>query len=183
MTPQDPVTISALAAIASALAALASVALTIIIIWYTHTQTSIQKKVSDVQAFYSVAQRMEQIRGDRQIVRDYVKKGEIQIPPPDDVQKAADHICREFDILGLLDRTGFIDSRLVDLFYSVPFVLLYNDILGSYVEYLRKPERRGPTHFWELVQFYDRVQNVPGNHPSFSGAADWPINPRLKKKG
>jgi len=61
--------------------------------------------------------------------------------------------------------------------YAVPFVDLYETFLADYVDNLRKGPR-GMTHFWELIQFYERVRNVPLNHPAVTGSKDWPRNPR-----
>jgi len=143
-------------------------------------QSDLQKRVTGLQVFQIAIQRMEDTRRDRQRLRDYLAsrpRGDAALP--DEVRDAADRVCRDFDILALLDRTGFVDQRLVDSFYSVPFVLLYDSLLGPYVADLRKPEKRGPTHFWELVQFYERVKDVPKNHPAVTGEPDWQDDPRL----
>ncbi len=165
------------------------VTITAIMAWHMYRQThlqkqaaTLQKRASDSQFFYFIVARMEQTRRDRATIREYVKAGAIECPPPEPVRGAVDRVCREFDLLGLLDRNGLVDSRLVDQFYSVPFVLLYEEIIGKYVEYLREQAQRGPTHFWELVQFYGRVRWVPSNHPGLSDLPDWPDDPRAKPK-
>jgi hypothetical protein len=88
-----------------------------------------------------------------------------------------DELCRRFDLLGLYDRIGIVNSLHVDFIYAVPFVELYEGFLKPYVEHLRTGTR-GMKHFWELVQFYDRVKHVPSNHPAESGKPNWPENPR-----
>lgn len=166
-----------------AIATVAYVVLTAGVLIFFRLQTKAQQKIVKLQIFHMVVERMENTRAYRQTLRDYVKKSKREhekalFPLPEEVREAADNVSREFDYLGLLDRTGMVDSRLVDSFYSVPFVFLYKDLLNQYVSELRKPENRGPTHFWELVQFYNRVKNVPNNHPGLSGNLDWPKDTR-----
>jgi len=91
---------------------------------------------------------------------------------------SVDELCRSFDLLGVYDRLGLVNSMHVDLMYSVPFVDLYESFLADYVKHVRGPRERGKTHFWELVQFYERVKNVPHNHPANKGERNWPSNPR-----
>lgn len=89
-----------------------------------------------------------------------------------------DELCRKFDTLGLYDRLGIVNSYHIDMFYSVPFVDIYETFIRDYVADLRTIEKRGPRHFWELVQFYERVKKVPHNHPASTGKEAWPENPR-----
>jgi hypothetical protein len=88
--------------------------------------------------------------------------------------KAVDSVCREFDLLGGLDRTRVVPRRLVDEMYSVPLVLIW-PLLEPWIEYLRRDDVRGKTHFWELVEFHRRVQFVEGNHPVHTGSRYWTI--------
>jgi hypothetical protein len=155
-----------LATVFSAITAIFYTVLTAIIVYYNGRQTLLQKKASDIQIFAMVVQRLEVTRADRAAIRDYVKRGNIVVPPPSPVLEAVDRVCREFDFVGFIERKGLIDKALVDEFYSVPFVFLYKQLLGKYVNYLRDESRRGRTHFWELVQFYERVRYVAKNHPS-----------------
>lgn len=166
-----------------AIATVLYVALTVAVVFFMRRQSRAQEEMAKLQRFHMLAMRMEDVRHLRREVREYIRKckekdGEV-FPLPNEIRDAVDKVGREFDYLGLLDRTGLVDSRLVDMFYAVPFVLLYNDILGSYAAEVQKPENRGPTHFWELVQFYERVKHVPDNHPGNTGKSDWPENPRL----
>jgi hypothetical protein len=160
--------------------------LTVGILYIMWLQTREQRKAVDLQMFHELAARMEEARPLRQIVRSYVKlkrESETKIfPLPDDIKEAVDKICREFDYLGLLDHNRVVDSRLVDRFYAVPFVLLYKDVLEIYVNELRRAENRGPTHFWELVQFYERVKDVPKKHPGLTGKPDWPEDARTTSR-
>jgi hypothetical protein len=161
-----------------AIATVAYVALTAAVVLFMWLQTKAQRKTLQMQAFDMLAAKLEEGRQQRRVVRDYARdskarSGKVVFPLPNEVMDAVDRICRDFDYLGLFDRTGLVDSRLVDMFYSVPFVLLYEDILGEYVAELRKQENRGPTHLWELVKFYERVRAVPKNHPGVTGNANW----------
>lgn len=170
-----------------AVATVAYVVLTVAVVVFLARQTRAQQKAVKLQIFHMIVERMENTRAYRQTLRDYIKKSKLEhekvpFPPPEEIKEAADKVSREFDYLGLLDRIGMVDSRLVDLFYSVPFVFLYKDLLNEYISELRKPESRGPTHFWELVQFYNRVKNVPDNHPGLSGNLDWPKDARKSEK-
>lgn len=138
-----------------------------------------RKREFDTESFLRVTDFMEQTRQARSLVRGLIKGNrtwetldrETELPVVDD-------LCRAFDRLGMLDRLQLIDTRLVDFFYSVPFVELYSQYLRNYVADLRSDEKRGPTHFWELVQFYDRVQHVPEGHPAKTGDPKWPDDPR-----
>ena len=124
---------------------------------------------------------MEDIREDCHTIRKYIndyKTTEKQWPVPDDILGAADRVSRAFDYLGLLDRRGLVDSKLVDYFYSGTLVELWDGFLKKYVD----EQSRGKTHLWELRQFYDRVKNVPDNHPANTGNKKWPRNPRRKPK-
>lgn len=146
---------------------------------FTFFMYLLMSRQTRLQVFQIMIERMEQTRGDRRRLRDYLATEKADAPLPNDVREAADRVCRHFDILALADRTGLIDRRLVDSFYSVPLVDLYERILARYVEDLRKPENRGPTCFWELVQFYERVRHVPKDHPGTTGKAKWPRHPRV----
>ena len=151
--------------------------LTLIIVLYMRQQTLLQN-------FDMMAQQLEDTRTDRAVLRAYVTEGDVRIPPPPGpVLEAADRVCRIFDLLGFMDRRHLLNRNLVDEFYSVPFVLLYEQLLGGYAAYLRDESRRGSTHFWELVQFYERVRYVPQNHPGrTTGATKWPAHPRRAPK-
>jgi hypothetical protein len=168
-----------------AIATVFYVALTAAVVWIMHIQTTAQTRTVKLQMFNMLAARMENARQHRQVVRDYASKcwletGRVVFPLPDNVRDAADRVCREFDYLGLIDRNRIVDPKLIDQFYAVPFVQLYEDVLQTYVDDLRKPENRGPAHFWELVQLYERVKNVPRNHPGLGPAVkpDWPNDAR-----
>lgn len=179
--------ISIMTDIVIAIASVAYVVLTFTVVLFMYLQTRGQRKATQLQMFHLAAVRMEETRADRGKLRKYVRgykdiKTPVSFPLPDDVKIAADRVSRAFDYLGLLDRTRVVDPKFINFFYAVPLVLLYKDILGQYVADLRKPSQRGPTHLWELVQFYDRVRNVPDNHPAISGRPDWQKNPRLKTK-
>ena len=156
--------------------------LTAVIVRYMRRQTLLQKRVNDVQVFEMIVRRLEETRPARAMIRDYIKKGEIVIPPPSPVLEAVDCVCREFYFLGLYrSQVNLVDQNLVDEFYSVPFVLLYEQILGKYSDYLRDESRRGHSHFWELVQFYERVKYVPKHHPGKTpGAKEWPCDARVQ---
>lgn len=92
--------------------------------------------------------------------------------------EAADNVSRAFDILGILDSTGNIDSKFVDRFYAIPAIELW-DICKDFVSEERK--KRGVQHLWEFEQLAKRVENVNLNHPAVTGNKKWPRNPRNKQ--
>jgi hypothetical protein len=162
--------------------------LTALLVLFMSRQTYLQRRLFKLQAFLMLMDRLEKIRNDRQALRDWIKaKTTATTPlpsrttasglpvPPDQttVTESADKICRQYDLVGLLERTGFLDSRLLDQFYSPPFGILYHDYLKEYIEY--KIAERGPTHFWELDKFAKRVQWVYKNHPGPRKRVRWPV--------
>ena len=166
---------------------------TIFLVIYARGQLISQKKINKFQMFHMIMCRMESTREYRQILRNYIKETKTTrkistldekdvLEAPESVRDSAEKICREFDIIGLLDQNDMIDSSLVDKLYSVPFVPLYDDFLHYYVEDLQRPDSRGPTHFWELAKFYERVKYVPRNHPALNNADDWPKKIRAEPK-
>ncbi len=125
---------------------------------------------------------MEPVRATRRLIRDAMKAGKTwrDLSKEDCLQ--VDELCRRFDLLGLYDRIGVVDRLHIDMIYAVPFVDLYERFLGDYVEWLRSGEGgRDRKHFWELVQFYERVKDVPKWHPVETGEEDWPEDPRKPK--
>lgn len=129
------------------------------------------------QGLFDVFAMMERTRAARKLVRDARSKGLTWRNLDPSQLEAVDDLCRSFDLLGIYDRLGIVNTLHVDFMYAVPFVELYETFLREYVEYLRNGPR-GLKHFWELVQFYERVKNVPHNHPTETGDPDWPRNPR-----
>ena len=111
------------------------------------------------------------------MIRAAVQMGKKWHDLNEDELKAVDQLCRAFDLIGVYDRLGIVNSLHVDYMYAVPFVELYETFLGQYVESLRNGPR-GKRHFWELVAFYERVKCVPRNHSADTGRPDWPENPR-----
>jgi hypothetical protein len=130
------------------------------------------------QGLLDVFGMMEKTRPARAIIRKARAEGRTWQNLDKAELTAVDDLCRSFDLLGVYDRLGLVNSMHVDLMYSVPFVDLYESFLASYVEHIRSPDQRGKTHFWELVQLYRRVKKVPLNHPANTGKPDWPSNPR-----
>jgi hypothetical protein len=129
------------------------------------------------QGLLDVFAMMERTRPARKICRDARDNGKTWRDLNSTQLAAVDDLCRSFDLLGVYDKLGIVNSLHVDYMYAVPFVDLYETFLKDYVEYLQNGPR-GPMHFWELVQFYRRVRNVPRNHPAATGAPDWPQDPR-----
>jgi hypothetical protein len=76
---------------------------------------------------------------------------------------SVDMVCRDFDVAGLLDRQGIVDQECLDRFYSIPFQILYKDLLGEYVAAVRNEGKRGSRHFWEVDEYYERVKGL--KHP------------------
>jgi hypothetical protein len=130
------------------------------------------------QGLLDVFGMMEKTRPARALVRQAKAEGRTWRELSGSELAMVDALCRSFDLLGVYDRLGIVNSLHVDLMYAVPFVELYEPFLEAYVAYLREPEQRGKKHFWELVQFYERVKHVPSNHPAETGASVWPTNPR-----
>lgn len=176
--------------IALSIAGLAAIA-TAVYAWLTYyakkngdRQTQIAEgaaKLSNIQTVYTL---MEQTREDRHAVRAYIRHCKTEgrdidgAALPEDVAKATDAVCRAYDVLGLLDRNDLLNQAFTDEFYSVPLVLMYDEVLGAYVRNLQLPEIRGETHFWELTEFYSRVRCVPQHHPAVTGRP-WPDDRRM----
>ncbi|PYX67556.1 MAG: hypothetical protein DMG72_25270, partial [Acidobacteria bacterium] len=76
-------------AVVSVLASIFYTFLTWIIVRYMKRQTLLQKTVNDTQIFEMIVRRLEATREARALIRDYVKKGEVVIPPPGPVLEAA----------------------------------------------------------------------------------------------
>jgi hypothetical protein len=131
------------------------------------------------QGLFDVFGMMERTRPVRKLVRDARSKNKTWRDLNDTELAAVDDLCRSFDLLGVYDRLGIVNSLHVDYMYAVPFVELYDPFLADYVKHLREGSR-GQKHFWELVQFYERVRYVPRNHPAETKAPDWPRDPRAK---
>jgi len=166
---------------ANVLIAFAGVATTVgasAAIYYSYL-TSQMRRLVEVQTLHAVFERMEKDRPARTQVRDYMAQCKSEGRPfspieDENVKKAIDSVCRNYDLLGFMDRHELLSRHYIDEFYSVPLVFLYDDILGQYVDSLRQERERGATHFWELTQFYQRVKDVPPNHPSrTAGATKW----------
>jgi hypothetical protein len=137
-------------------------------------------KMRRSQNMIDIISLLEPTRATRHLIREKRSQGKTWKDLSNDELKEVDELCRRFDMLGLYDRLGLINSLFVDLFYSVPLVELYETFLSDYVNYLRDDSKRGKTHFWELVKLYERVKYVPSNHPAITGNDDWPDNPRAK---
>jgi hypothetical protein len=107
---------------------------------------------------------MEKFRDDREMVRSYVRDGRSweNVYPPQVL--AIDRLCRSYEILGFIHRRKLVKPELIDEMYSTAFVPLYDEFLKDYVDYKRRPDQRGTTHFYELTQFYERVKEK--DHPS-----------------
>lgn len=117
---------------------------------------------------------MEEVRKDRATLRDFVERrtaGSV-VKLDEDGLIAADRVCRQFDILGLLDRRELIDRNVVVEFYAGALIELYENVLRDYMNQLR----RGGTHFWELTQLYERMKTIRSSHPHpLEGGKDsWP---------
>jgi len=117
---------------------------------------------------------MEKIREDRRVLyslRDAKKPYDTWSEAE---RTAADRVCRWFDVLGLLDSLKLLDRRIIDRFYAIPVVELW-EICEPHV--LSQLEIRGRSHFWELRQLVQQLQCVKKNHPAFS-STKWPWHPR-----
>jgi hypothetical protein len=173
----------AIAAIVVAVVAIIALIFNVLLLWQTTrsakatelaaraTDSSVQvlRDNSQVQTFLELLDRMEQTREDRAAVRRFI----ISKRPPSQLSyqelKSVDAVCRSFDILGYFDRQKLIGAQFVEDFYADTFKNLYENYLKSYVDELRQPERRGPTHFWELVQLAERLESH--KHPALRDRA------------
>ena len=135
---------------------------------YVNLNTTKQLKRLDV--FFKVVDRLEnpENRAARRETRKLRQSGvtPVQLIANEEQRRFVDQVCRDFDLIGLLDNANVIDRSLVKRFYAVPFVDLYEPFLKNYIDQLRlvDGENRGPTHFWEVDRLYDRVKHVI--HPS-----------------
>jgi len=172
-------TIQNLLALGLLLATIAYAYMTGLIIKISKNQVKLQHEAFELEAFMHAVDFMEEVRADRAIIRTYIKSNKIWSDMKKDGKiDSLDKVCRAFDVLGLLDRQKLVNQDLVDRFYAPPLVELWEKMMGSYVDELRKPEHRGKTHYWELDSLYRRVQNVPKYHPGNTGLPDWPLHPR-----
>jgi len=153
--------------------------ITTIAIWRA---TAAQRRATDLQlarsGFIQVIDLMERCREDRAYVRLLHKNGKTHADLVDMDLRRVDNVCRVFDILGYYDRHRLIPQHFIDEFYAPTFIEIYESFLKSYVSSLREVTSRGPTHFWELVQFYERVKDVRKQHPALTNSENWPENPR-----
>lgn len=155
--------------------------LTAWLVWSTSRQTAAQSRNVAMDSFRQTLALMERTRRHRARIRDYlasVERGEANLAPP---EASIDAVCRAYDILGMLDRNGMIDRRIIDQFYAPPLILLYEQILGAWVAEVRRPIEqggRGPTHYWDLVKLHDRVRLVNDVHPAILQTEDWQRDPR-----
>ena len=140
------------------------------------------KQLKQLDVFQKIVDRLENpesraARREARRLRDSGMTAE-QVIANENARKCVDQVCRDFDLIGLLDNADVIDRTLVDRFYAVPFIDLYDPFLKKYIDRLRlaEGENRGRTHFWEVDQLYDRVKNVV--HPSKRTPSVWPEDPR-----
>lgn len=95
----------------------------------------------------------------------------------DEEKDAANKVSRQFDILGVLEKLGYIDQEFVDRFWAISVDEIW-DICKDWVNCERT--LRGPNHLWEFEKLAERVRYVKMNHPAITRAG-WPKNPRLPK--
>ena len=81
---------------------------------------------------------------------------------------AANKVTRQYDILGVLEKLGYIDPEFVDRFWAISAVEVW-EICREWVNNERS--LRGPNHLWEFEQLAKRVEPVKRNHPAISNAA------------
>jgi hypothetical protein len=180
----------AIAAIVVAVVAIVALIFNLLLLWQTTrsaratesaaraTDESVRvlRDNSQVQTFLDLLGRMEQTRDDRVAVRRFIISKRPLSKLSRQELNSVDAVCRSFDILAYFDHQKLIGAQFVEGFYADTFKDLYDNYLKSYVEELRKPDNRGPTHFRELVQ----VEESGGSQPIFSrygaqgaeGAAD-----------
>jgi hypothetical protein len=90
-------------------------------------------------------------------------------------KEAANIVCRQFDILGMLENLGYVDKNFVNRFYAIPAREVW-EICFDWIQEERKT--RGPQYLWEFEQLAVRVQSVEKSHPAITGEKQWPRNPR-----
>jgi hypothetical protein len=159
---------AAIAAACSAIAAFLSVVVA------TMNAHAARQNVRDQMIRYAT-ELLEKTREDRRKVRQWRPPNDGS-NMPEDIRRSCEKVARVFDIIGFLDRTKKLDRSFIDSFYSGSFVDLYEGVLGSYIESERR--ERSPRHFWEAVNFYERVRYVNRWHPANTGSRNWPRNAR-----
>ena len=164
----------------SALAAVLSAATAVIALFVTIRVARAHKRNLQDSMIRFVLDLMEKTREKRNLIRSYIQNnprpGNYD-SMPGDVVEACDNVSRAFDLIGYLDRTGRVDVRFIDALYSCPFVELYESVLKYHVKD-QVQKRSTPTHFWELREFYKRVEHVGHWHPANNDSRDWPRNAR-----
>ena len=94
----------------------------------------------------------------------------------DEEKDAANKVTRQFDILGVLEKLGYIEREFVDRFWAISVVEVWK-LCEGWVENERA--LRGPNHLWEFQQLAERVKQVRETHPAITKGR-WPKNPRKK---
>lgn len=143
------------------LKALASLA-TILGFTLAYLQLRKQSQAQVVNTFLAVLERMEQDRKERHWLRNKIAiwgKLDIARLSREELEKL-DRVCRGYDIMALFDRHGLLEHRLVDEFYGVSVVELYDYALGPYIEHLRKNGERDPGHYWQVTALRARLEGV-----------------------
>ncbi|MDX2151919.1 MAG: hypothetical protein SFV54_14365 [Bryobacteraceae bacterium] len=137
-------------------------------------QTENQRRALDTETFFQVFEFMERVRPDRALIRNLYGEWKASGQGDEELHVAYDKVARAFDTLGLLQRKGLVRADLVREFYVAPLVILWEKYgLREFVALEREADRRGATHLYELVEFYNRVKQDASKHPTQTGAA-WP---------
>ena len=209
MTPGVPIgpnwtqIVSAIAACASLLIS----AFVAIVVYNLKTQFDV--KANQVQSYIKLLERMENIRPDRQSLRNFISKHKDKdgfsntveywekqeileshtteecqdkngIITNVPIKNILSRVTREFDIIGFMDRSDLISKDMVNQFYAVPLVD-FTPLFKAYISLLRNKDnfQRDGTHLWELEQFMESIKHVKSNHPANTGEKGWPKNPRI----
>lgn len=93
-------------------------------------------------------------------------------------KEAANKVTRQYDILGVLEKLGYIDPEFVDRFWAISAVEVW-EVCKDWVDNERS--LRGPNHLWEFEQLAKRVEPVKRNHPAISNAYRPPKNLRRQR--
>ena len=123
----------------------------------------------------SIIDWLEEVRPSRHLLYELKASGIPFSKWKKEQKGAANIVCRQFDVLGMLENLGYVDKRFVNRFYAIPAHEIW-EICYDWIQDERKI--RGPQYLWEFEQLATRVQNVKKGHPAITGAKSWPRNPR-----
>ncbi|MBI3447256.1 MAG: hypothetical protein HY055_18270 [Magnetospirillum sp.] len=150
---------------------------TVIYVFFTYRLLRRANSEANVNGFLSLLKWIEEGRPDRLAARKIISERKALDDLTDNERLTLDRVCKSFDILGYMDRRRLIPQEFIDELYAVSFSKVYRGVLIEHVNSEIAGQGQ-PGHFWELKQFFERIKQVPDQHPAITGKAAWPKNSR-----